>query len=48
MYLCLNAREHAESVIAVHRKFEKVVGLKTEESLCRSVLASSITLAGAW
>ena len=48
MYLCFNAREHAERVIAVHGMLEQVVGLNTEESLCRSVLASSITRAGAW
>ena len=48
MYLCFNARENAERVIAVHGMFEKVVRLNTEESLCRSVLASSITRAGVW
>ena len=38
----LNVREHAERVIAVYGMFEKVVcRLKTEESLCRSVLAGA-------
>ena len=48
MYLRFNAREHAERIVAMHGLFEKVVGLNTEESLCFSVLVSSITRAGTW